>query len=100
MPNSRGVNMATGTYKKPRPFVGLLNRRGPLKTVREAFWSSTRPTKETHGHRYRELYGPFRTLLGVRWCTDHGPTQLARTVDEMERAAREGGPHATPGSQV
>lgn len=76
------------TYRKPRPFVGLLRRRQSPSMPREGFYSSTTATEETHGHRYHEIYGPFRTLRGSRWCVAFGPTEIASTVSQMEAVAR------------
>lgn len=72
------------TYKKPRPFVGLLKRRASPSMARECFWSSVTPAE---GRRYTAVYGPFRTTRGARWCQRFGPTALAGTVSEMEAAA-------------
>lgn len=79
--------MKAKTYRKPRPFVGLLKRRVSPSMPRECFWSSTRAQDTSLTGRYNYIYGPFKTVRGAKWCQMFGPTPMAETVPEMERAA-------------
>ena len=54
------------------------------------FDSPVPPTKETHGHLYASVQGPFRTRLAARWFNRYGRgNPHIHTVTDAERLARE-----------
>jgi hypothetical protein len=54
------------------------------------FASPVPPTKETHGHLYASVQGPFRTRLAARWFNRYGRgNPHIHTVTDAERLARE-----------
>lgn len=72
-------------FRHPRPFVGLLRRKGPLD--RECFNASRTPTQDSHGHRYHSVLGPFKTSRGAEFARAN--PYVAATVAEYERMAKE-----------
>jgi hypothetical protein len=55
---------------------------------REVFRSATTPTETSHGHRYRYVTGPFRTLGGARVMVEAGENNPhIQTVHEAEKIA-------------
>ena len=53
------------------------------------FRSSTIPTKESHGHLYTAVIGPFRSKVGASYFARYGRNNpQIRTVDDAERLAR------------
>lgn len=80
--------MPEKSYKKPRPFVGMLKRKGPMGIKRETFWCSSKATQASHGHRYDLVVGPFRTTRGAAWCARYGLHELWQTVSQIEAAAK------------
>jgi hypothetical protein len=54
------------------------------------FSSPRTPTRETHGHLYTCVQGPFRTRLAARWFNRYGrDNPHVHTVADAERLARE-----------
>ncbi len=64
-----------------------LGRRGPDDLV--LFRSSTIPTKESHGHLYTAVIGPFKSRVGASYFARYGRNNPhLRTADDAERLAR------------
>ncbi|GER78891.1 MAG: hypothetical protein HZC39_13460 [Chloroflexi bacterium] len=64
-----------------------LGRRGPDDLV--LFRSSTIPTKESHGHLYTAVIGPFKSKVGASYFARYGRNNPhIRTADDAERLAR------------
>jgi len=54
------------------------------------FGSQSLPTKETHGHRFTAVRGPFLTSLSALWFKFYGQGNPdVCTVADAERLARE-----------
>ncbi len=51
-----------------------------------AFSSDTTPTKDTHGHLYGYVIGPFRTKCAALWAQENPAGYV--TVAEAERQAK------------
>lgn len=57
---------------------------------REIFRAFQPPTKETYGHLYGIVIGPFRTVRGAEFMRDHGTgNPHCLTVNDAERLAKE-----------
>lgn len=53
------------------------------------FRSLTTPTKETHGHLYTAVIGPFKSRVGASYFARYGRSDPSiRTADDAERLAR------------
>jgi len=53
------------------------------------FRSSTIPTKESHGHLYTAVIGPFKSKVGASYFARYGRNNPhIRTADDAERLAR------------
>jgi hypothetical protein len=53
------------------------------------FHSPTIPTKETHGHLYTAVIGPFKSKVGASYFARYGRgNPQLRTADDAERLAR------------
>ena len=53
------------------------------------FRSPTIPTKESHGHLYTAVIGPFRSRVGASYFARYGRNNPhIRTADDAERLAR------------
>jgi hypothetical protein len=53
------------------------------------FHSLTIPTKETHGHLYTAVIGPFKSKVGASYFARYGRNNpQVRTVADAERLAR------------
>jgi hypothetical protein len=53
------------------------------------FRSSTIPTKESHGHLYTAVIGPFKSKVGASYFARYGRNNpQIRTADDAERLAR------------
>lgn len=53
------------------------------------FRSSTIPTKESHGHLYTAVIGPFKSRVGASYFARHGRNNPhIQTADDAERLAR------------
>lgn len=53
------------------------------------FRSSTIPTKESHGHLYTAVIGPFKSKVGACYFARYGRNNPhIRTADDAERLAR------------
>ncbi len=53
------------------------------------FRSPTIPTKESHGHLYTAVIGPFKSKVGASYFARYGLNNLhIRTADDAERLAR------------
>jgi hypothetical protein len=53
------------------------------------FCSSTIPTKESHGHLYRAVIGPFKSKVGASYFARYGQNNPhIRSADDAERLAR------------
>ncbi|GEM_PF-870649 len=53
------------------------------------FRLSTVPTKESHGHHYTAVIGPFKSKVGASYFARYGRNNPhIRTVDDAERLAR------------
>ncbi|NUQ86709.1 MAG: hypothetical protein HUU11_18575 [Anaerolineales bacterium] len=64
-----------------------LGRRGPDDLV--LFRSSTIPTKESHGHLYTAVIGPFKSKVGASYFARYGRNNPhIHTADDAERLAR------------
>lgn len=64
-----------------------LGRRGADDLV--LFQSSTIPTKESHGHLYTAVIGPFRSRVGASYFSRYGRNNPhIRSADDAERLAR------------
>lgn len=64
-----------------------LGRLGPDDLV--LFRSSTIPTKESHGHLYTAVIGPFKSKVGASYFARYGRNNPhIRTADDAERLAR------------
>jgi hypothetical protein len=61
---------------RSRPYVGRSVDSGKLAVFR----SDVEPTEETHGDRYKYAIGPFRTVRGAIYMTEHpqGPCTVAQ----------------------
>lgn len=67
-----------------KQYVGIRIDNGE----RECFtWPGT-PVRETHGHIYAAVIGPFRTVRGARFMAEHGRgNPHIQTVGDAERIA-------------
>ncbi|MBI5955335.1 MAG: hypothetical protein HY865_27070 [Chloroflexi bacterium] len=64
-----------------------LGKRGQDDLI--LFRSPTIPTKETHGHLYTAVIGPFRSRVGASYFARYGRNNPhIRTADDAERLAR------------
>lgn len=64
-------------------YVGLTPGR------REVFKSGETPTRDSHGHRFNAVIGPFRTRRGARFCALYGDgNPHAQTVAQCEVLGR------------
>jgi hypothetical protein len=64
-----------------------LGRRKQGDLVR--FRSSTIPTKESHGHLYTAVIGPFKSKVGASYFARYGRNNPhIQTADDAERLAR------------
>ena len=62
---------------------------GVKQDTRETFWSAETPTRETHGHLYAYVIGPFRTKGGAEFMRDRGEgNPHCQAVFQAERIAR------------
>ena len=53
------------------------------------FRSPTIPTKESHGHLYTAVIGPFKSKVGASYFSRYGRNNPhIRTADDVERLAR------------
>jgi len=53
------------------------------------FRSSTNPTKESHGHLYTAVIGPFKSKVGASYFARYGRNNPhIQTADDAERLAR------------
>ena len=67
------------------PFYLGKRKRGDLILFR---WP-TSPTKETHGHLYTAVIGPFKSKVGASYFARYGRNNPhIRTADDAERLAR------------
>jgi len=65
----------------------FLGKRGQDDLI--LFRSPTTPTKETHGHLYTAVIGPFRSKVGASYFARYGRNNPhIRTADDAERLAR------------
>ena len=70
-----------------RPYCGYLT--DPHRLV--AFRSATEPTRESHGHRFLAVIGPFRTMRAARVMARYGPgNPHLQSVSDAERLTRLG----------
>lgn len=68
-----------------RIYVGS-KKRGGLEVFR-----ATKPTEKSHGHVYRYVIGPFRTLAAARLIEKYGEgNPHLQTVGDAEKLARQG----------
>ena len=75
--------MARTHYTKQ--YVGI--RKGD--SIYERFTSDGTPVRETHGHLYLAVIGPFKTVRGARFMADHGRNNPhLQHVNDAERIAR------------
>jgi len=69
---------------KKRWYIGI------NKGAREAFQATVTPTKQSHGHLYSAVWGPFRTKrgaeFGASWRAVNNPH--VQTVADAERIAK------------
>jgi hypothetical protein len=64
-----------------------LGKRGQDDLV--LFRSPTTPTKESHGHLYTAVIGPFKSKVGASYYARYGRNNPhIRSVDDAERLAR------------
>jgi hypothetical protein len=64
-----------------------LGRRGADDLV--LFRSTAIPTKQSHGHLYTAVIGPFKSKVGARYFARYGQNNPhIRTADDAERLAR------------
>lgn len=64
-----------------------LGKRGQDDLI--LFRSSTIPTKESHGHLYTAVIGPFKSKVGASYFARYGRNNpQIRTADDAERLAR------------
>jgi len=79
----------TRTRSRSHWYVGLNAAKHAPK--REIFSSKVLPTKDTHGHKYAAVWGPFRTkrgaLFGASPACENNPHVI--TVADAERIARD-----------
>jgi hypothetical protein len=55
---------------------------------REVFQSAQRPTRESHGHLFVAVIGPFQTKCGAEFMARYGAgNPHCQTVDEAEQLA-------------
>lgn len=67
------------------PFYLGKREQGDLILFR---WPTT-PTKETHGHLYTSVIGPFKSKVGASYFARYGRNNPhIRTADDAERLAR------------
>ncbi|HKJ40083.1 MAG TPA: hypothetical protein VJ972_15000 [Anaerolineales bacterium] len=53
------------------------------------FYSSSVPTRESHGHLYTAVVGPFKTKVGASYFARYGQDNPhIQTADDAERLAR------------
>ncbi|CAG0988558.1 hypothetical protein ANAEL_02159 [Anaerolineales bacterium] len=65
----------------------FLGKRGQDDLI--LFRSPTTPTKETHGHLYTAVIGPFRSRVGASYFARYGRNNPhICTADDAERLAR------------
>ena len=65
----------------------FLGKRGQDELI--LFRSSTTPTKESHGHLYTAVIGPFKSKVGASYFARYGRNNPhLRTADDAERLAR------------
>lgn len=65
----------------------FLGKRGQDDLI--LFRSSTTPTKESHGHLYMAVIGPFKSKVGASYFARYGRNNPhIRTADDAERLAR------------
>lgn len=68
---------------KKKIYVGLKAGRND-----EVFRSETEPTRQTHGHIYLAVIGPFRTVRGANFMAKYGCSNPHCTcVDDAEKLA-------------
>ena len=68
-----------------RQYVGIRIDNG----LRERFEYVGTPVRETHGHLYAAVIGPFRTVRGARFMAEHGGgNPHLRHVNDAERIAK------------
>lgn len=64
-----------------------LGKRGQDDLI--LFRSSKTPTKESHGHLYKAVIGPFKSKVGASYFARYGRNNpQLRTADDAERLAR------------
>jgi hypothetical protein len=64
-----------------------LGKRGEQDLI--LFHSATIPTKETHGHLYKAVIGPFKSRVGAGYFARYGRNNPnIRTAADAERLAR------------
>ena len=51
-------------------------------------WDGT-PVRETHGHIYSAVTGPFLTVGGAKIMVEHGPNNSHLTSRDADRIARQ-----------
>jgi hypothetical protein len=65
----------------------FLGKRGQDDLI--LFRSSTTPTKESHGHLYTAVIGPFKSKVGASYFARYGRNNPhIRTADDADRLAR------------
>ncbi|KKL07473.1 hypothetical protein LCGC14_2585650 [marine sediment metagenome] len=56
--------------------------------VYERFTSDGTPVRETHGHVYNAVIGPFKTIRGAKFMAEHGKgNPHLQHVNDAERIA-------------
>lgn len=55
----------------------------------QVFRSETEPTRDTHGHLYAAVVGPFRTMRAAKLDAETWPNPHIYHVDDAERIARQ-----------
>ena len=78
--------MARTKYHYPLQYVGIRIDTGK----RERFTYTGTPVRETHGHLYAAVIGPFQTVRGARFMAEHGRNNPhLQTVADAERIAKQ-----------
>ena len=69
-----------------RYYVGCNTSNEGLR--REVFQATQRPTRNTHGHLFVAVIGPFQTEQGAEFMARYGASNPhCQTVDEAEHLA-------------